>query len=245
MASNRCSPSGATTIEAWAEELSEITSRLEACTAQHNNQPHRAEGGNVKGPRTALEASLALWGPSKSASMFRWTKTGYQSALHKEACGLPLVIRCGDQWGAKGDETEHQSMRDIERDVLSLNGVVYKAGLGGYPKVVRWLTQVMQEAVNAVSTPEESYTSENASLEGFSRAVLRSVNRTNSGGAAYDTITQVLALEGVTNIVPDSKKGTLIYDSTSRLLTPVPSELELTRVCLVLWSSGIPNQPGG
>lgn len=174
--------------------------------AGHGNHGFGEEG---KQPKTAVEAATALWGPGKSAGLLKWSKAGYLAAIHKDTTGLPLVIRCDGQWsqGRGKDEGEHQSMRDVERDVLRLNGVVFRAGLGGYPKVVRWLEDVMRQALHGTDTPTEPLGLTAERLQAFSRAVLRSVNRTSSGGAAYDVLCQVLALDDVTAVVPDSKAG--------------------------------------
>jgi hypothetical protein len=126
---------------------------------------------------------------------------------------LPLVVAVeappAMALGEGRDASEHQSMRDIERDKLRLCGRLFAPGLGSYPLVVKWLAGEVRARVAAFGLPGvgAGEGEGEGAYEDLARAVLRAVNRTNSGGVAYDCINQRFHVEGVTTVVPDSKRG--------------------------------------
>jgi hypothetical protein len=139
------------------------------------------------------------------------SKEAYVAAVR---AALPLLLAVGPEEGAAAavdasssakDATEHQSMRDIERDELVLNGHRYKGGQGSYAKVVAWLSAAATRQLEAVSAPADAVAPE--VVEAFARRVLREVNRTNSGGTAYDVLNRCMGVEDVATVVPDSKGG--------------------------------------
>jgi len=48
---------------------------------------------------------------------------------------------------AQKDDSEHQAIRDLERDVVVVNGHLYKAGPGGWTLIVNWLVDLMVSRV--------------------------------------------------------------------------------------------------
>lgn len=118
------------------------------------------------------------------------------------------------------DGGDHQSSRDIERDVLVVNGVLYKPGTGGSARVLTWLKDIMLALVREYAPPsqrmmleeeekEQAGSRAKSQLERFAKEILREANRTNSGGVAYDLCMNKLGYEGVVMLVPDSKAGEL------------------------------------
>lgn len=137
---------------------------------------------------------------------------------------LPMTIRLPKMEDASGsDGTEHQLIRDLERDQLELDGCGYKPGLGGYARVVQWLRGAMEarlqeclpapgECVWAMLLKDrfgggEGSGGAQAPLEAFAKELLRRINRTHSAGVSYERLTQALGVEGLTRIVPDSAAG--------------------------------------
>ncbi len=124
----------------------------------------------------------------------------------KERHVLPVRLPLSAASAPKGsDDTDHQSMRDIERDNLVVNNAAYQpGGLGGHTRVLLWLQEVLKGQLEAAGCPVGKLTTP-AVLEAYIKQLLRQVNRTNSAGAAYDVLLARLGVEGVTTIVPDSK----------------------------------------
>ena len=141
---------------------------------------------------------------------------------------LPRAETAAGPAAATGaDGSEHQLMRDLERDHLELNGCAYKPGLGGYARVVQWLRGAMEAALQECLPPpgegdvvlgledllgggacgKGHHGGAQAALEAFAKELLRRINRTHSAGVSYERLTQALGVEGVTRIVPDSAAG--------------------------------------
>lgn len=142
---------------------------------------------------------------------------------------LPMAVRLPQADAVAGpvssgsDGTEHQLIRDLERDQLELDGCGYKPGLGGYARVVQWLRGAMEarlqeclpapgEAAGTMLLEElfgggEGSRGAQAPLEAFAKELLRRINRTHSSGVSYERLTQALGVEGLTRIVPDSAAG--------------------------------------
>lgn len=121
---------------------------------------------------------------------------------------------------SSNDESEHQSMRDIERDSLKVNGVAYQpGGLGGHTRVLAWLEEVLLfhlQASGCSPLPPKKM------LDAFVRRILRQVNRTNSAGAAYDALSKRLGVEERTAIVPDSKAAEPLEIEVDTGAFPIP-----------------------
>jgi hypothetical protein len=134
---------------------------------------------------------------------------------------LPLpTSTSSDTSSSSSDESEHQSMRDIERDSLKVNGAAYQpGGLGGHTRVLAWLEDVLHSHLQASGC---SPLPPKAKLDAFVRRVLRQVNRTNSAGAAYDMLSKRLGVEGVTAIVPDSKAAEPLEIEVDTGVFPLP-----------------------
>lgn len=113
----------------------------------------------------------------------------------------------GGGGGGGGDGSEHQLMRDVERDQLMLYGCPYRAGAGGYARVLHWLRSAMEARLERVLPPGGANAKQ---LEAFAKEMLRRINRTHSAGVSYDRLSHALGVEGVTNIVPDSASGALV-----------------------------------
>lgn len=127
---------------------------------------------------------------------------------------------------SSSDESEHQSMRDIERDSLKVNGAAYQpGGLGGHTRVLVWLEDVLHSHLQASGC---SLLPPKAKLDAFVRRILRQVNRTNSAGAAYDVLSKRLGVEGVTAIVPDSKAAEPLEIEVDTGLFPLPTAAAAT-----------------
>jgi len=121
---------------------------------------------------------------------------------------------------SSSDESEHQSMRDIERDSLKVNGAAYQpGGLGGHTRVLAWLEDVLHSHLQASGC---SPLPPKAKRDAFVRRILRQVNRTNSAGAAYDVLSKRLGVEGVMAIVPDSKAAEPLEIEVDTGVFPLP-----------------------
>lgn len=166
----------------------------------HINAPHDFEMAETWGKEAADDVE-------DTAREAAPTKEWYLKLLAKyNVLPVRLILPIStsyDNTCRSNDESEHQSMRDIERDSLKVNGAVYQpGGLGGHTRVLAWLEGVFLAHLQASGC---SPLPPKKKLEAFIRHVLRQVNRTNSAGAAYDAISKRLGVEEVTAIVPDSR----------------------------------------
>ena len=88
---------------------------------------------------------------------------------------------------AQKDESEHQAIRDIERDVIVVNGQLYRAGPGGWALIVDWLVDLMVSRVSKVweghgeasagSSSAIRGTKRPATYVDFAKQCLKAVNR--------------------------------------------------------------------
>lgn len=129
------------------------------------------------------------------------------------------------------DSSEHQSIRDTERDVLCINGGRLE-GSRGFSVVVEHLVSSLRESLpipqeGAKVVPFQSLYkdlmgvdegvggSSGKALEEFSKALLKAVNRTESGHWSF-ALVRMLCSGPMSVIVPDSASaGPLTIDLDS------------------------------
>jgi hypothetical protein len=113
------------------------------------------------------------------------------------------------------DVSEHQSIRDIERDVLQLDGERVLGATHGFAGVVAMLSQrlgrLVPRAPRGQRSPLEGLfdpgllgDDEEGALAGFAKALLRTVNRTESGHWSFALVQALCANAEHAVIVPDS-----------------------------------------
>ena len=100
------------------------------------------------------------------------------------------------------DTSEHQAQRDVERDSIRVNGRLFVGAKEGYVGVVSAIIAAMRAAeTSAFGEGMAAHDTSNglgavAYASAVSRAVLRRVNRTVSGGDAFDAALQLYAPAG-------------------------------------------------
>jgi hypothetical protein len=89
------------------------------------------------------------------------------------------------------DQRDIQLVRDLERDVLSLNGAVLGGGAIGFQAILTQLTEQLTAQAQAVKWWGPSASTQ---IAGFAKLALRAVNRTESGGLSFEAICSLLQL---------------------------------------------------
>ena len=106
-----------------------------------------------------------------------------------------------------------QDKRDVERDMVRVNGVLCVGANLGFEGVMDVLRQKISEAHHVadetwVGRPRRRTTSEadDARIASFARAILSTGNRTTSGGDAFEAVIRIVGgMDDVCLITPDSK----------------------------------------
>lgn len=88
------------------------------------------------------------------------------------------------------DAREIQTVRDIERDALCIDGVAI-AGAAGFTAVAASLTA--RFATHAAAVRWWGHAPPQIQLDAFAKLTLRAANRTESGGVSFDTIAALVA----------------------------------------------------
>lgn len=96
--------------------------------------------------------------------------------------------------GAGGrDSSEHQAMRDVERDVVSVNGEVMSGSARGFDAIVAAILSAFTAARrNLVSDEPARRSAEAARARALAVSLLRIGNRTVSGGDAFEAVALLL-----------------------------------------------------
>ena len=165
------------------------------------------------------------------------SQVAYKAALSRlpsqvTFCIVPLAKTTPEHPPSTEQQRQRQDAKDLQRDRIDLNGTVYDGAEETYEGIVRLVCQVCQEerqrqgqlaaaaTGNDAATVEQDMVSnctrvslvpsaEDAVLvQHFARALLRTANRTNSGGDALDAMYQVLRHEEYAMTVPVSGGGT-------------------------------------
>ena len=134
--------------------------------------------------------------------------------------------------------SEHQSIRDTERDVLLINGHRV-LGSAGFPAVVAHIVSTLRHMLPGTGTDATATTEpgagvgggaeaggdsgnrhavldldfealcgvDNVRLEGFAKAILRAVNRTESGHHSFGLVSNLCRNDQQVVIVPDSHRA--------------------------------------
>jgi hypothetical protein len=93
--------------------------------------------------------------------------------------------------GNPKDQRDIQLVRDLERDVLSLNGTVLGGGAVGFQAI---LTQLIEQLTAQALAVKWWGASASTQIAGFAKLALRAVNRTESGGLSFEAICSLLQL---------------------------------------------------
>lgn len=215
-----------------SEHGSTIRALVEATTALSISTHEEGKWRGEDGPLMAV-----LWEEQDeveedgAAQENRGTKDRYLALLERHEL-LPVCISLpvsppsscyqSDTARTSSDESEHQSMRDIERDSLVVNGAPYKpGGVGGHMRVLSWLKHVVQTQLGSTGCPHAL----GEEVGTFIRHILRQINRTNSAGSAYDLLVRRLGVEGVVATVPDSKAAEPLEIDVDTGAFPLPASL--------------------
>ncbi|EQC29489.1 hypothetical protein SDRG_12737 [Saprolegnia diclina VS20] len=81
----------------------------------------------------------------------------------------------------------YQDAKDIQRDQIQVNGIVYP-GIVGYDSLVAALTTVIAN-VHSVFRDEDD---KRPQYEAMAKRVLHTINRTESGGSSYEVLSQLM-----------------------------------------------------
>lgn len=107
-------------------------------------------------------------------------------------------------------DTAHQDKRDIERDNIILNGVLFSGSELKYRGMIEAFHQALDDLIPSVFKPESQpipAARYNSALNRFSRVIVHLGNRTNSGGAALELIVKLFGGSELLTIVPSSGKA--------------------------------------
>jgi hypothetical protein len=209
------------------EQLARVRAELSRSQPRQQQGVHHEKAGN---PGFRMADALEDEGEEEDSV----DKEMYLRVLWDHTA-LPVTVRLhrpgfmntsASSAAAVRDGSEHQSMRDVERDQLCLDGTLYKAGLGGYSRVLQWLRGAMEARLQECLAGAKAGVGEQVllswgggdqggggggggggKLEAFAKEMLRRINRTHSAGVAYDRLSHAFGVDGVTNIVPDSAAG--------------------------------------
>jgi len=208
------------------EELAMIRSQLAQCQLQQGPDPETEEGFRMAD--TLDEGAEGQDLEDVDKEMYMRVLRRHKALPTSLRLQRPAVVNVSSSSSSSGgDGSQHQSMRDLERDQLALDGCLYKPGLGGYARVLQWLRGAMEArlqecgAAAAGGGPDLEQllggTAASTKLEAYAKEMLRRINRTNSAGVSYDRLSRAFGVEGVTNIVPDSGAGALVVIDCSSL----------------------------
>lgn len=104
------------------------------------------------------------------------------------------------------DSEEYQDGKDLQRDQICINGELIQGKEGGYGHIVEKLVDELHCVASSVS---ERFVVENQdTFLALAKRILHVANRTQSGGASYETLDHVLRHPSWSILRPNSKEAT-------------------------------------
>jgi len=187
------------------EVLDEETCELMKAFSERNNiKEHPLITEKIKGKEAFSSITRTMTQPSEGGNTINFEFFFSNSPFYIEIEQFSPVVATQMK-----DLTEHQSIRDIERDVISINGQVVQGSVG-FDQILFLMRQEIIKRSCLFDTIL-SHPNLQSTLRNFCKLILQAVNRTESGGLSFEAIRHILELdqdeEACTKylIVPKSK----------------------------------------
>jgi hypothetical protein len=166
------------------------------------------------------------------------SKDAYRAALEqskKVSVMMEWVIRQRKQEHREGKNSQSQVFKDMRRDMVEINGVIYK-GAEGAESIIGALTRCLlnlssSERTGAakpmargeapvVNSDWESHPLTEAEALGFAWEVLVACNRTQSGGDSYDALELLLGNRDLVVLCPSGREAAPLRVNVRRCELP-------------------------